>query len=191
MPRQCFVTGIVKMLRHCSGPPNPFVTAASNPTLRVSTSIVSIPYVYFQPMTSEGSRWACSLLLRTLTRLYTLVIHCYTGKPLAGAQVATSCFRGIIIFLSFLILLQKNHSWSKRVYRLHLRARIWQGLNTCRGHRKQLQTPNVPEDASVVASTLGLDDVRLSVEYINPFPPYCQLLSFIHVLSSPRQCICL
>ncbi|KAG2128725.1 vacuolar DHA amino acid exporter [Suillus clintonianus] len=42
---------------------------------------------------------------------------------------------------------------------------------------KQLQQPNVPDNISVTSSTPTMDDVRLSIRDINPFPPYFQILS--------------
>ncbi|KAG2344357.1 MFS general substrate transporter [Suillus weaverae] len=103
---------------------------------------------------------------------------------------------GGVIFLSFLILFKDTYrrerslTYRSALQRLHISRVPVQSSSksTITGHEsnkdqtsvkdteKQLQL-NVSDDNSVVTSTLGLNDVRLSMNDINPFPPYFQILS--------------
>ncbi|KAG2128737.1 vacuolar DHA amino acid exporter [Suillus clintonianus] len=101
----------------------------------------------------------------------------------------------VIIFMSFLVLFKDTYRRERSLtYRSALqrlltsRERVPNG-SIIAGHEsskdhtpvkdteKQLQQPNIPDDISVASSTPGLDDVRLSIRDINPFPPYFQILS--------------
>ncbi|KAG1745207.1 major facilitator superfamily domain-containing protein [Suillus lakei] len=104
---------------------------------------------------------------------------------------------GVIIFLSFLILFKDTYrrerslTYCSALQRLLTSKEPTQSSNgsIIAGHgsskdqtpakdmEKQLQPPNVPDNTPVVTSTPGLDDVRLSIKDINPFPPYFQILS--------------
>lgn len=103
---------------------------------------------------------------------------------------------GGIIFLSFLILFKDTHrrerslTYRSALRRLHTSREPVQSSSksTITAHEsskdqtsandteKQLQRLDVPDD-KLVASTLGLDDVRLSIKDIDPFRPYFRILS--------------
>jgi MFS family permease len=104
---------------------------------------------------------------------------------------------GGVVFLSFLILFKDTYRRERSLtYRSALQRHHTSGdpvqsssKSTITGYEsskdqvpmkdteKQLQSPNVSGDRSAVTSTLGLDDVRLSIKDINPFPPYFRILS--------------
>ncbi|KAG2124456.1 vacuolar DHA amino acid exporter [Suillus clintonianus] len=103
----------------------------------------------------------------------------------------------VIIFMSFLVLFKDTYrrerslTYCSALQRLLTSKERVQSPNICiitgdessKDHtpvkdiEKQLQQPNIPDDISVASSTPGLDDVRLSIRDINPFPPYFQILS--------------
>ncbi|KIK42718.1 hypothetical protein CY34DRAFT_757045 [Suillus luteus UH-Slu-Lm8-n1] len=103
----------------------------------------------------------------------------------------------VIIFLSFLILFKDTYRRERSLTYCSALQRLLnskeaipssngsiitghesdKGQTDAKDVEKQLQTPNVPDNASVVTSTPGLDNVRLSIRDINPFPPYFQILS--------------
>jgi MFS family permease len=122
----------------------------------------------------------------------------------------------VLIFLSFLILFKDTYrrerslTYCSALQRLLNSKEAIQSPNgsIIAGHEsdkgqtdpndieKQLQTPGVPDNASVVTSTPGLDDVRLSIRDINPFPPYFQILSrknnvFILIANGERRVVLL
>ncbi|KAG1818699.1 major facilitator superfamily domain-containing protein [Suillus subaureus] len=94
---------------------------------------------------------------------------------------------GGVIFLSFLILFKDTYrrerslTYRCALQRLHTSKEPVQSSRkdqtSVKDTEKQLQLLNVPVDKSVVTSTLGLDDVRLSIKDINPFPSYFRILS--------------
>ncbi|KAG1858910.1 MFS general substrate transporter [Suillus subluteus] len=104
---------------------------------------------------------------------------------------------GGVIFLSFLILFKDTYrrerslTYRSALQRLHTSREPVQssGKSTITGHEsregqtsgkdteKQLRLLNVPVDKSMVTSTLGLDDVKLSIKDINPFPSCFRMLS--------------
>ncbi|KAG2343081.1 MFS general substrate transporter [Suillus weaverae] len=101
---------------------------------------------------------------------------------------------GVIIFLSFLILFKDTYrrerslTYCSALQRLLASKEPIQSSNGSiiaghesgkdQTHAKDIEKqPNVPDNASVATSTPGLDDVRLSIKDINPFPPYFQILS--------------
>ncbi|KAG1720327.1 vacuolar DHA amino acid exporter [Suillus lakei] len=104
---------------------------------------------------------------------------------------------GGVVFLSFLILFKDTY---RRERSLTYRSALQRLLNSSesvqgssesaiavhesgkdrtsvKDTEKQLQLLNVPNDNSVVTSPPGLDNVRLSIKDINPFPPYFRILS--------------
>ncbi|KAG2109884.1 vacuolar DHA amino acid exporter [Suillus discolor] len=103
----------------------------------------------------------------------------------------------VVIFLSFLILFKDTYrrerslTYCSALQRLVTSKELIQSPNgsIIDGHEsgkdqtqtqdieKQLQTPSVTDSTSVITSTPGLDDVKLSIRDINPFPPYFRILS--------------
>jgi MFS family permease len=103
----------------------------------------------------------------------------------------------VLIFLSFLILFKDTYRRERSLTYCYALQRLLDSKEPTQspngsiiaGHKsdkdqtdtkdieKQLQTPKVPDNASVATSTPGLDNVRLSIRDINPFPPYFQILS--------------
>jgi len=96
--------------------------------------------------------------------------------------------------LSFLVLFKDTYrrerslTYRSALQRLHTSRESVESTRkpTITGHKsKEDQTSvndtekqlNVPVDKSVEISTLGLDDVRLSIKDINPFPSYFRILS--------------
>ncbi|KAG2744791.1 MFS general substrate transporter [Suillus brevipes Sb2] len=104
---------------------------------------------------------------------------------------------GGVIFLSFLILFKDTYrrerslTYRSALQRHHASRDLVQSsskstitgyesskdLISAKDTEKQLQSPNVSGDRSVVTSSPGLDDVRLSIKDINPFPPCFRILS--------------
>ncbi|KAG2156818.1 major facilitator superfamily domain-containing protein [Suillus bovinus] len=103
----------------------------------------------------------------------------------------------VVIFLSFLILFKDTYrrerslTYCSALQRLLNSKEAIQSPNgsIMNGHEsskdqtqakdieKQVQMPNVTDGASVVTSTPGLDDVKLSFRDINPFPPCFLIVS--------------
>ncbi|KAG2131816.1 major facilitator superfamily domain-containing protein, partial [Suillus clintonianus] len=104
---------------------------------------------------------------------------------------------GAIIFLSFLILFKDTYRRDRSLtYCSALQRRLASrepvrrsSESTIAGSEssknkthdkdleKQFQLPIIPEETPAVISTPELDDIRLSIKDINPFPPYFQILS--------------
>lgn len=101
---------------------------------------------------------------------------------------------GGVVFLSFLVLFKDTYrrerslTYRSALQRLHTSRESVESTRkpSITGHKsKEDQTSvddtekqlNVPVDKSVEISTLGLDDVRLSIKDINPFPSYFRILS--------------
>ncbi|KAG1763587.1 MFS general substrate transporter [Suillus occidentalis] len=105
------------------------------------------------------------------------------GPILGGSWRASFYFLlicGGVIFLSFLILFKDTYrrersltSSSKFTITAYESSK---DPISAKDTEKQLQLPNVSGDRSVATSP-GLDDVRLSIKDINPFPPYFRILS--------------
>ncbi|KAG1834710.1 major facilitator superfamily domain-containing protein [Suillus variegatus] len=103
----------------------------------------------------------------------------------------------VVIFMSFLILFKDTYrrerslTYCSALQRLISSKELIQSPNgsIIDGHEsekdqtqtedveKQLQMPTVTDNTSVITSTPGLDDVKLSIRDINPFPPYFRILS--------------
>ncbi|KAG1745209.1 major facilitator superfamily domain-containing protein [Suillus lakei] len=103
---------------------------------------------------------------------------------------------GGVIFLSFLFLFKDTHRRERSLtYRSALKRLVAsrehiqshkestiagqessQDQTPVKDTEKQFQPLDVPDDTSVVTSTPGLNNVRLSIQDINPFPPYFQIL---------------
>lgn len=103
----------------------------------------------------------------------------------------------VVIFMSFLILFKDTYrrerslTYCSALQRLITSKELIQSPNgsIIDGHEsekdqtqtedveKQLQMPTVTDNTSVITSTPGLDDVKLSIRDINPFPPYFRILS--------------